>query len=329
MAPYEEDTSAMLYDHLDEATQQAILRIQIADLEEAMTSKLGGAAAEGDAALAANLLKQNLEEVHTGITDRRMVLSMADAVIQDSAILAQHLREETMARDDRLLASKLQPGSKPHIADTPNAGDQVDNEMLAKLAGMHMSEKAAYGLMPEEQETTPGSLFSRPKRHTCEACAEEVSYFKLFTTPCGHEYCGDCIRQLFNQSLTDETLFPPRCCRQTIPIDSKFISLFLNKDFREQYEEKRVETETTNRTYCYNTSCSAFVPPKNIAKGVAECAKCRARTCIGCKKEAHTGVCKKDMELSSILAVVRSEGWQICSKCGHAVELNYGCHHMT
>jgi hypothetical protein len=310
-----------LYDQLDDMTVQAILAIQIQDLAEVQG---------GDAALAATLLKENLEVFNSSIIDRRITRSIADAVVQDGTLLTTYRQEEAVAQQDRALATSLQGRRNVRVTTQPVPEIEVDEELLAKLAGIHMSEKAGRKLLPtSEEDGSQGALFPRAKRHTCEACDEDVSYFKVFKAPCDHEYCGDCVYQLFDKSLTDETLFPPRCCRQVIPIDSKCLALFLNKDMRVKYEERKAEMETTDRVYCSNASCSAFIMPKTTIKGVAKCSKCQNETCSCCKKASHEGSCKKDSDLKAIMDVVQSAGWQICSRCGHAVELNEGCHHMT
>ena len=50
------------------------------------------------------------------------------------------------------------------------------------------------------------------------ACDLTKSLLNIFKTPCEHHYCQRCLRTLFKLSITDETLFPSRSCRQEIPL---------------------------------------------------------------------------------------------------------------
>lgn len=51
----------------------------------------------------------------------------------------------------------------------------------------------------------------------CIACAYFFSPAHIATAPCGHRYCIPCLGRLINETLTDQTRFPPRCCHRTIP----------------------------------------------------------------------------------------------------------------
>jgi hypothetical protein len=87
----------------------------------------------------------------------------------------------------------------------------------------------------------------------CVACGDDAEFFNVACVPCQHEYCRSCLEALFKASITDESLFPPRCCRQ--PINLSTARLFLKSDLVHLYEKKKIEFETPNRTYCYSTFC--------------------------------------------------------------------------
>ena len=60
-------------------------------------------------------------------------------------------------------------------------------------------------------------IFCDNIRNTCAVCLEPVNKNDPRVT-CGHAYCVGCLKELFLSSMQDETLMPPRCCRQEIPI---------------------------------------------------------------------------------------------------------------
>jgi hypothetical protein len=127
--------------------------------------------------------------------------------------------------------------------------------------------------------------------------------------------------------MTDDSLFPPKCCRQ--PITAGAMRIHLTGDLVRQYEAKKVEYETPDRTYCSNAFCSAFIRAENIADEKATCPVCAEDTCTMCKAEAHTGDCPADTALQLVLDTANENGWQRCYGCRRLVELDIGCNHIT
>ncbi|OBT84646.1 hypothetical protein VE02_07062 [Pseudogymnoascus sp. 03VT05] len=134
----------------------------------------------------------------------------------------------------------------------------------------------------------------------CDACGDAKKVEDIGYAPCGHEYCRHCIQDLVRAALTDQSLFPPRCCRQPIPLNT--IRTLLNSELVHGLINKKIEFETPNRTYCSTRICSAFIRSDNIANNV---------------------------EFHQILQMVRDNGWQRCYTCSSVVELKYGCNHIT
>lgn len=133
------------------------------------------------------------------------------------------------------------------------------------------------------------------------------------------------MQELFRSSYVDESLFPPRCCRQEIPIDLQGINLFLPKSLRDRYQERLIEHNTTDRTYCATPNCSKFIPPSNIISNLARCADCHRSTCTRCKRGHHNGACRVDRGLEQALELAAQEGWRRCNGCQNMVELAHGC----
>jgi hypothetical protein len=72
--------------------------------------------------------------------------------------------------------------------------------------------------------------------------------------------------------MTDDSLFPPRCCRQ--PITTGSVRVFLTAELVIQYEQKKIELDTPDRTYCSNPLCSAFIRLEDITDKQASCPDC-------------------------------------------------------
>ena len=165
----------------------------------------------------------------------------------------------------------------------------------------------------------------------CIACRENKDFSDVARMPCEHEYCRECLISLFQASMEDESLFPPRCDGQPIPLD-QFRS-FLPVDLVKKFEEKSVELSTKNRVYCHDPRCSTFMPwPASADRtdgGWLTCPRCEKTTCTTCKATAHTGDCPDDKAVQQILDTAGNEQWQRCYECHRFVELEQGCNHMT
>ncbi|KAJ6139043.1 hypothetical protein N7471_005529 [Penicillium samsonianum] len=127
-------------------------------------------------------------------------------------------------------------------------------------------------------------------RHECVSCTEEYSLSDIIQTECAHSYCHKCIVRIFENSLTTEALFPPQCCRQPIRA-STAVEDMIGIEMMKRYKERKIEVSDSRRTYCSNSTCSRYIPPQNIRRGLGICEVCTARTCTGCKKQGHRGDC--------------------------------------
>ncbi|KAJ3502013.1 hypothetical protein NM208_g16816 [Fusarium decemcellulare] len=166
----------------------------------------------------------------------------------------------------------------------------------------------------------------QPETKECMVCADRFPSLALFRSPYSHEYYRECLLSLVRSSLLDESLFPPQCCGQHIPITpARWFPPGLVGEFR----AKKIEFDTPNRTYCNEPSCSTFVPPTFITGDAALCPKCTRKTCIHCKGQYHTGICPSDSASQQVLQLATENGWQSCYHCHRIVELDIGCNHMT
>lgn len=177
-------------------------------------------------------------------------------------------------------------------------------------------------------DSAPGYAATRPvAKSRCCTCGDDVPFYDAARAPCGHEYCRGCLRELFTLSLTDETLFPPRCCREPIPADKD--RFFLTSKLLAEFQARKVEMETPDRTYCHVPECSKFIAPDNIEHQIGKCVTCNARTCSVCKAAAHVGDCPEDPATKVLEGIAAENGWKRCGGCRRMVDLMSGCNHIS
>lgn len=341
---------------MDPGTLNTIIQMQLEDSEE-LARNAKGKQRQGtvsDAALALQMYTEELTACRATMTDRKMAQSVTLAILRDERLVHEAQLLERQAIRDRETAISLKAGDEtnPHV---PRAGQDTgkgevndtdvweDPEMLSKVAAIYMIEPE-FSSPPQlvsdsdtEEGTVAESSTWAAKRRTkdkpmlghCVACGDDKDFFDVARVPCKnrHEYCKDCLAELFRLSMTDETLFPPRCCTEAIPL--QHVRFFLPSDLAKNFEAQYAELSTKNRTYCHQRECSAFVPADAIVGEVATCPKCLSTTCTMCKDPSHTGDCPEDTALQQLVGTANAEQWQRCYQCNRFVELETGCNHMT
>lgn len=323
--------------YLDDETALLVVQFQLDDLQELQQSCGKGKHREGqtpDADLACEAFQAEVEAVRTSIADRNMSKSIAFAVIADAPAIRDAMALDAQETEDHRLAMSLSPdGAQTTGATQPNAHplqalpDDLVNKYEARYVWDGDGTESLSGQAGPSNWAANRKATTLQKMSDCTACGESFRFFDLMHTPCGHEYCPSCIKQLFEKSLLDESLFPPRCCRQPIPADDNVV--VLGRELIDQFKAKKIEFETTNRTYCSDPACSAFIVPTSIRGNMAPCAQCGKQTCVGCKQRYHGGLCTRDPTHLEVLELATAQGWQRCNKCNHVVELNQGCYHIS
>ncbi|KAI3392176.1 hypothetical protein diail_6094 [Diaporthe ilicicola] len=182
----------------------------------------------------------------------------------------------------------------------------------------------------KKQYPTPTTTLS------CICCRDDFNKQNdLQTLPCGHTYCANCLRIMIEQSTTDESKMPPRCCTQPIP--GATIRNLLTRDEQQLFLKavQQYSTPWEARIFCPNPCCNEFIPPRSRIDPKhpfdVVCRECRTRVCIWCKRDAHPvgQDCPNDHELDQVLRMGEKSGWRRCYKCRTLVELTQGCTHMT
>ncbi|KAH7303901.1 hypothetical protein B0I35DRAFT_517051 [Stachybotrys elegans] len=321
-------------EELDEETLRLILELQLEDLKTIDPNEKGKHR-EGelpDAAVAALIYKQELQTAAQSAHDALICNSIADAVREDgAAIMASELVEQ-QAREDREAARRAQgqgraaaprdPRTSRRANSTQSSLAHVDDALLEKMLALNIRNKPG--------ESSQQAAMRQHAEIECSICTEQHADYLLVNVGCAnnHLYCNGCIARLYNDSLSDESLYPPRCCRQPISLDK--VEPLLDPELIDRFQAREVEMSTSNRVYCHRSDCSNFIPPKFILADRAECPNCQAVTCAICKSAEHQGSdCPQDEALKQLEQFAAREGWQKCYACGRFIELEFGCNHMT
>lgn len=336
---------------IDAQTLSVIIQTQLDDIRElARTNDPKGKGQEGGVEANLNavleMYRAELSATAQSLGDQAMCRSIATAVREDAgAIRAAMALEEQSARD-RNMAIMLSGGSVPapmppayqvEMAFTPTT--DLDDDMLERLGGQNLAVMNAVVDLYDnggQSEAGPSSRGAGKGAQTvelddpwktCGACTSKYRAHDIVRAPCNHEFCQGCLKDMFTLSLTDESLFPPQCCKQPIPMSR--CQHLLSTKLRGQFAAKKIEYETPNRTYCSRSNCSAFVPPSHTEGDIAACVKCPTKTCTICKQAAHIDSdCPDDPAIEATVKLADENNWRRCSTCKRMVELKSGCYHI-
>lgn len=346
---------------VDPLTISAIVQAQLEDSQELVAGDKGKQR-EGtttDTQVAMQMYMEDLQHCNAMLEDRKMAQSISVAVQQDGDLLYNVFRREQQVARDREIALHMARGERvtQDVASTEAeaSGEKQQSavpdpwqepELLAKAFAIYMDCPQG-ALPPPPPALTPdydsddgtvaessawaafrkGSGDDKPKKGNCIACGDEKDFYEVARVPCNHEYCRPCLKDLFSLSMKDETLFPPRCDGEEIPLSR--VRFFLPSELAKEFETKYNELSTKNRTYCHDRSCDTFIPVMSIDNDIATCTKCNKTTCTMCKLPSHTGDCPEDEALQQLLETTETQQWQRCPTCKAIVELNTGCNHIT
>ena len=279
---------------------------------------------EATADLILSLQLQDLTELQGSIQGQKS----DDSTVQDAgfamALYRDEMRSHAAQLRDHLYGVKIGEADDPD-RQTPSLGysatptfDQALEQAFSNLAlNPEPGDGNAIGYSTDSNNS---SVF-------CCVCNCECSEWQLIRGPCGDGYCKTDIQELFELSIKDESLFPPRCCGQSILLDAA--RPLLTSEQQLNFEQKSLELNTIDRVYCFDTMCGKFIPPAAVDGEKATCSACNKLTCAICKSEGHKGDCPKDPAYEALMATAAELGFQTCPRCHRLVELNFGCNHMT
>ncbi|KFG82211.1 IBR finger domain protein [Metarhizium anisopliae] len=116
---------------IDNASLDLILRLQLEDAEGLLRGK-HAIGEEPDVEFAAQLFKNDLEQLQTFISDNIMSRSIAQATMMDGDAIQASIDEEQQATYDREYATNFDSTNNP--PRTYSSVPLIDDEMMGKLA---------------------------------------------------------------------------------------------------------------------------------------------------------------------------------------------------
>ena len=270
-----------------------------------------------------------------GYTDWQDVLSHADIrtarlivqlQMQDAQTLSSNLDTSSLQADADLARRIFEDELKQLQGDFPNRqlGENLEDQENDREEAF---EAAAFSWQLKELEGRVEQVPEPVVFLACTACTDRFHPDIIVQVPCSHHYCRGCLEDLYYACMTDESLFPPRCCHQEFPWE--LVRRYLTSRCRSMFGTKRAELETKDRTYCCIQTCSAFIKPTSIAGTFAPCPRCNHGTCAACKGSWHYGTCPRDQELDVLMYTTDRNGWRQCRTCRRIIELKLGCNHIT
>ncbi|KAJ6036593.1 hypothetical protein N7540_000872 [Penicillium herquei] len=318
---------------MDKQSMDFALKLLLDDIAELEEQRKGKQTAGqlNDLEYALACMRENLLAAQTSIHDRKLALSTTKAASTDQEILEFLKNDDLIAQRDHEYARALNRSNRNNIPFR-----RFDNGALASAKddsiSLMMGDLMNYIVQEDQPGSGEGPSFpsssSKPQaRKKCASCleiCEEITFIAV----CGHGYCYECTRNLLLVAIRDETLYPPRCCRNVMR--PMVVLSVLSYDELVAFSEKAVEYMTVNRLYCAEKTCSAFIPPSRIKDENGTCLKCNQQTHQPCHSFAHPGYdCPMEVGLNEVLDMAEERRWQRCAGCRRMVELAQGCNHIT
>ncbi|KAF2703138.1 hypothetical protein K504DRAFT_444366 [Pleomassaria siparia CBS 279.74] len=323
------------------------LALQLEELEVHSQSGKGKHAINNppDIDVAFASFQAELEDYKVFLTDHRLAESMGNAVHTDGALITNIMSQDVQFHEDRNTAIQLS-NNDPDIEDPPRSirqelGSGIQDWLSTVSGTLAATSIVDFSDDDGDNETKAGPSMSYAERQVdllgklstrfqCTACMDRFPIARMITAKCSHRYCDKCMKELFMRSTKDEGLYPPRCCKQPIPL--QIVAEFLSGDELSAFQLASIEFATVDKVYCSNKLCRTFIPPDHISVGLdrATCRKCGHHTCSLCNNTYHTGTdCPDDAALRETRELAKSMEWQTCYRCNRVVDLRSGCNHIT
>ncbi|KAI5997293.1 hypothetical protein F5J12DRAFT_852176 [Pisolithus orientalis] len=292
-----------------------------------------------DHEIAMRMFLQGARDLEAIEGDRALALALAqDLQLEDEPVVEASIPRRPNPPQPQNTPTRPMNPTRPGNNATNGKqtwGDWIASVFNGLFGAPQTSASAAAPATPviRIQQDPPATTPARPTGHVCVICQDPI-YGSEIRAPCGHYYDIPCVTDLIQSATRDESLYPPRCCRQNIPFPE--VQPHLSHDLVTQFQEKSREFGIPNRVYCARQTCSRFLGPLTetiFGVTVYDCSApgCGTRTCASCRGRydgwMHT--CRQDQGAEQVLNLGRTEGWARCPGCSQLIELNMGCYHMT
>ncbi|KAF3127316.1 hypothetical protein TWF703_010012 [Orbilia oligospora] len=182
--------------------------------------------------------------------DQRMAKSIADAVLQDSATIAEFQALEAIAVRDREQALRM--------ANTMDATPQTAPRSTAAATS---SRSRALVMRGGDDYTSNYDLESMTGS---TEYGDQTTLYSEYDDDDELESNAGTTSTYRRPAMKDESLYPLKCCKVEIP--GNVIARILSAAEYEKYQEAAVEYSSSDRMYCPNKKCLQFIPPESINK---------------------------------------------------------------
>ncbi|KAK2461387.1 hypothetical protein APHAL10511_006611 [Amanita phalloides] len=203
--------------------------------------------------------------------------------------------------------------AKPYAHDIPDVADDLDLEYVTRLQieelqkirddpkDEQMAKQPAMGtarcslrprpdrtstiarpiswplMMPSNTKKKKTAALDLTLERECTGCFDPFEPLTGLHSSCGHHYCQPCVHNMVTASVSDESLFPPKCCNQPLMAafaskdnkggdggfeQIKLLGLVLDdRALKEKMESRWQEwsVKPEERVYCSNASCAVFL----------------------------------------------------------------------
>ncbi|TEB25333.1 hypothetical protein FA13DRAFT_1796445 [Coprinellus micaceus] len=261
---------------LDHDIESAMLIAQLQHVFELEVSrgrkgKARALAPRSDEEVAFQMQAEELGSWKQVYQDYTLTKSMSDALDLDTALLEAYRVMEEAAEADRCVAELVSSGRLvPRPTEAQSRLESRDFDLERASRTWHDTKALSKGpsrnptplQLGEEEpldsiwrfddlsESLPkaGPSGECYKRVNCIGCDARLRPADAIITACNHRWCTECLQNLVEVYIRDETLHPLRCCKNPFSESSVSTHLASRGRLLEQYNAKRHEYEVPPRT---------------------------------------------------------------------------------
>ncbi|KAK2461384.1 hypothetical protein APHAL10511_006608 [Amanita phalloides] len=133
----------------------------------------------------------------------------------------QEIQRITAEYEDGQMARHLMMGVDDPSSSTTTATPRYNLRPKPHRTGIVSNAAAGPSSRPLTTSTTTKAALDLTPKRECMGCFDPLKSLAGLQSSCGHHYCLPCVRNLVTASVSDESLFPPKCCNQ--PLMATFI----------------------------------------------------------------------------------------------------------